>query len=294
MPESPNFLNAGGNDEKLSEKELNLSYWFLSHKALLKKILTVIIAGIGGIFLIYSLIGFIDWAFISGPGERANLNTILQIETNPAALQAIKAKDIIFGEPQIFASGAGRYDLIAEALNPNDKWRAEFDYQFVGEGLDGAPKKGFLLPGESKYIVELGVEKPFRPLNPRLQITNLKYRRIDPHAIPDYGKWRDERLNINISDKKLASASQDKKNISTLSFKAANNSAYSFWSAGFYGLLYRGEQLISINYLSAENFMSGETRDLQMQFYEGLPSITKYEVVPEVNIFDENIYMPQK
>ncbi|MFH1193869.1 MAG: hypothetical protein V1661_02650 [bacterium] len=288
-----NFLNAGG-DEKLSEKELGLSYWFLSHKGLLKNILTGIIAGIGGIFLIYSLIGFIDWAFISGPGERANLNTTLQIKTNPAALQAIKAKDIIFGEPQIFSSGVGRYDLMAEALNPNDKWRAEFNYQFVGEGLDGAPKKGFLLPGESKYIVELGVEKPFRPLNPRLEITNLKYRRIDPHLIPDYAKWRDERLNINISDKKLASATQDKKNISTLSFKAANNSAYSFWSVGFYGLLYRGEQLISINYLSAENFMAGETRDLQMQFYEGLPSITKYEVVPEVNIFDENVYMPQK
>jgi hypothetical protein len=289
----PNFLDPSG-DEKLSEKELGLSYWFLSHKGLLKNILTIIIAGIGGILLIYSLIGFVDWAFVSGPGERANLNTILQIKTNPAALQAIKASDISFGEPQIFSSGVGRYDLIAAALNPNAKWRADFDYQFVGEGLDAAPKKGFILPGESKYITLLGQEKPFRPLNPRLQITNLKYHRIDPHLISNYAKWRDERLNINISDKKLASASQDKKNISTLSFKAANNSAYSFWSVGFYGLLYRGDQLISINYLSAENFVAGETRDLQMQFYEGLPTITKYEIVPEINIFDENVYMPQK
>lgn len=291
MPDSPNFLNTGGKNEKLSEQELKLSYWFLSHKMLLKKILMGVIIGIGGIFWLYALVGLVDWAIVTGPKERANLKTILQIKTSPAALAEAAAKNIIFTDAEIFSSGVGRYDLVAKALNPNDKWWAEFDYQFMGEGLTDGVKKGFILPGESKYIVNLGVELPFRPRNARLAIQNLKYHRVNPHDIMDYGKWRDEHFNVSIGNKAFNSnLSQGNKNISTLSFTAKNNTAYSFWSVGFYGLLYRGEQLVSINYLAAENFTAGESRDLQMQFYEGLPSITKYDVVPEMNIFDASVY----
>ncbi|MFA5134012.1 MAG: hypothetical protein WC459_04385 [Patescibacteria group bacterium] len=289
-----NFLNPNNQGEKLSEQELTVSYWFLSHKELLRKILIGTIGGIAGIFLLYSLWGLIDWAFISGPKERANLKTILQIKVNPNALAGIAASNINFSEPEVFSSGVGRYDFVAKILNPNEKWWANFDYSFVGEGLSGEVKKGFVLPGETKYITELGVEKPFRPRNIRLVINNLKYHRINPHEISDYSKWRDEHLNIGISDKAFNSASVNKKDISTLSFKAANNTAYSLWSVGFYGILWRGDELVSINYLTAENFSAGETRDLQMQFYEGLPSITKYEVVPELNIFDENSFKSMK
>ena len=81
------------------------------------------------------------------------------------------------------------------------------------------------------------------------------------------------------------------KNISALTFTAENDSAYSFWDVGFYALLYKGSQLASINYLDAEKFKSGESRDLQIQFYEGLPTITKTEIIPEVNIFDQDAYM---
>jgi len=290
----PDLLQPSG-DEKLTEKELKISYWFLSHKILLRKILIGAIIGIGGIFWLYSGIGFIDWAFVSGPKERANLKTILQIKVSSGALQNISANDIAFGEAEIFSSGVGRYDMIAKANNSNDDWWAEFDYRFVGEGLDGGYKKGFILPDETKYITELGVEKAFRPRNIRLEINNLKYHRINPHDIPDYKIWREEHLNIEISDKAFdSSVVQNNKDISTLSFKATNKTAYAFWSIGFYALLYRGDQLISINYLAAENFAAGEDRDLQIQFYEGLPAITKYEVVPEVNVFDSEAYISQK
>lgn len=290
-----NLPNFAGGGEKFTEKELKLSYWFVTHQALLKKILTVAIAAAAGVLLIYSAAGFIDWAFITGPKERANFNTILQIKTNPAVLQAIAAKDISFTEAEIFSSGVGRYDLLAQVANSNDKWRAEFEYRFAGEGLDGDFKKGFILPGEKKFIVDLGVERAFRPRNIRLEIQNLKYHRIDPHTIPDYAKWRGEHFDMAITDKVLnANAIQNNKNIATLAFKATNDTAYNYWIVGFYALLYRGEQLVSVNYLSAENFMSGETRDLQMQFYEGLPTITKYEIVPEFNIFDDDAYISQK
>jgi len=279
----------------MTEGQLRASEWYLSHKLALKKTLMGAIIAVGAIFWIYSLYGFIDWKFVSGPKERANLKTILEIKTANEAIRAASAIPIAFGEPQIFAGGLGKYDLLVKAENQNSDWWIEFEYRFVGEGYEGSYKKGFILPSESKYITDLGVEKPFRPRNPRLEYKNLKYRRINKHIIPDYDKWESERLNFTISGKNFnANIIKDQKNISALSFKAANNTAYDFWSTGFHGQLYKGDQLVSVNYVTAENFKSGEMRDLQMQFYEGLPAITKYEVVPEVNIFDEDVYIGRK
>lgn len=287
----PDLLNPK-NDEKFSAQELKFSEWFLTHKILLRKILTGIIIGIAGMLWIYSLIGFVDWLLVTGPKERANLNTTLQIKLAPGVLPSIAAQNIVFTEAQIFSGGASRYDLFAQVTNPNlSKWWAEFEYRFSGEGLDGVLKKGFVLPGETKYIAALGVERPYYPRNVRLEVRNLKYHRVDPHKILDYAKWRGERLNMIIRDKVFnPAASSNGKNIASLKFTAANDTAYGYRSVGFYGSLYRGEQLVAINYLAAEDFAAGEARELQMQFSEGLPTITKYEIVPEVNIFDESAY----
>ncbi|MBU1180277.1 hypothetical protein KJ885_05005, partial [Patescibacteria group bacterium] len=276
---------AGG--DEFSEKQLKLGYWFITHKVLLRKILTGVLMGIAGIFWIYALVGFVDWAFVRGPKERENLKTTLQIITAPEALQAISAQDISFTEPVIFAGGIGQYDILVQAKNTNEKWWAEFKYRFVGEGLNGDWLKGFILPNETKYIANLGVQRAFRPRNVRFETDNFKYHRINPHEIADYAKWEAERLNIAISDKKFDPyAIRNKKNIASLTFKASNNSAYDFWSVGFYAFLYRGEQLVATNYISTTEFLSGEEKDLQMQFYEGLPTITKYEIIPDLNIFD--------
>lgn len=290
-----NLLDPMGGDEKLSEEGLKFGYWLVTHQILLKKILAGVLIAAAGVLWIYSAAGFIDWAFVSGPKERANLNTILQIKVSPEALRAIAARDISFTDAEIFSSGVGRYDLLAQVSNPNEKWWTEFEYRFAGEGLDDGWKKGFALPGDKKYIVDLGVERAFRPRNVRLEINNLKYHRIDPHAIPNYAVWRDEHFNMAITDKKFnPNAIHNNKSIGVLSFKATNNTAYGYWSVGFIATLYRGNQMVSINYLSANDMASGEARDLQMSFYEGLPTITKYEVVPEFNIFDESGYISQK
>jgi len=291
----PNLLDPSG-DEKFSEEQLKLGYWFVTHKILLRRILTGVIIGIAGVFWIYSAIGFIDWAFVSGPKERANLNSTLQVKLAPGALAAIAAQNITFTEAEVASAGIGRYDFLAQAANPNPaRWWAEFEYRFAGEGVDGSWKKGFILPGETKYVVDLGVERAFRPRNVRLEVQNLKYHRVDPHTIPDYAKWYGEHFNMAISNKIFNPKSvQNSGNIASLKFTATDNTAYGYKSVGFYGLLYRGEQLVSINYLAAENFTAGETRDLEMQFAEGLPSITKYDVVPEFNVFNESGYIELK
>ena len=259
---------AGGpRQDKLTDKTLKLGYWFITHQILLKKILTGIIIAIASVFWIYALVGFVDWAFIRGPKERENLNTILQIKTHSDAIQSIKGEPLSFGGVETFAGGIGKYDLFSQLSNSNKRWWAEFEYRFVGEGYTGNWKKGFILPSEKKYITDLGVERAFRPRNVRLETKSIKYQRIDAHKISDYSKWAKNRFNFKIADKKFdPNAIQNKKKIASLNFKVTNDTAYNYWSIGFYALLYRGEQLVAINYLSAEQLKSGKARDLQMFF----------------------------
>jgi hypothetical protein len=292
MSDSDNKFNA---DEEAIGRRIKMSEWYFDHKILLQRILIGVLIAISAVFWFYSSVAFIDWALISGPKERANLKTLTEISVSPEALNAIRAESIVFSEAQIFAGGVGQYDAIAKVQNPNQQWWEEFEYRFTGEGLTGQWRKGFALPQDDKYLVDLGLQLPFHPRNVYLQIRNLKYHRIDNHQIPNYEVWKKERLNLIFSEKNYdPNFLVGSKGASALTFKVLNDSAYNFWSVGFYALLYRGDQLASVNYTSLINFKSQETRDAQIGFYEGLPTITKFEVYPEVNIFDPAAFIPQK
>lgn len=273
----------------MTEKEIKFSEWYLSHKLLFKKILTGILIAISGGLLIFSAVLFIDWAFVTGPKERANLKTSSKVTISPEARESIKAENIIFGGAQTFAGGVGRYDVVAEIRNPNDLWWADLEYRFLGEGLSGQWRKAFVLPGDKKYLTELGLSLPFHPRNVYLETRNMRYHRIDNHEIPNFDQWRKDHGNIILTDKEF----KQEKSSGAISFKAKNDTAYNFWDTGFYALLYRGDQLASVNYTVISNFLSGETREVRMSFYEGLPTITKFEIITDLNIFDEKIYIPQ-
>jgi hypothetical protein len=290
----PDF-NSQFNDENSANRRIKISEWYFEHKILLKRIFIGFLIAVSAGFWFYSSVAMIDWAFVSGPSERANLKTLTEISVSPEALDAVRAESVIFGETQIFAGGVGQYDAISSVKNPNAKWWEEFEYRFTGDGLEGQWKKGFALPQDEKYLVDLGLQLPFHPRNVYLQTRNLKYHRINNHEIPNYDVWKKEQMNFILSDKNYnPNFLAGSKGASALTFKVLNDSAYNFWSVGFYALLYRGDQLASVNYANVTNFMSEETRDAQIGFYEGLPTITKFEIIPEVNIFDPAVYISQR
>jgi len=288
----PNVSKKSSDKEGELKASFKFSYWFFRNKPFLKKVFMGIVIIIVAAPWTYTLIWLLDWAIITGPKERANLNMILDIKVSQEAITNVSAVPLDFGEAEIFAGGIGQYDIFSQVKNQNAKWWVEFQYRFVGEGLESDWRNGFILPGETKYITNLGVERAFRPRNIRLETRDIKFHRIDNHVIPDYAKFKKERMDIPISDKNFdPRAIQNKKNIALLSFTAKNNTAYDYWLVGFYTYLYRGDQLVALNYIGVPELTSGEARDLEIYFYEGLPAISKYEIVPELNIFDEDGYI---
>lgn len=281
------------NFEKFSEQELKAASWYVSHKLLLKKILIGFLIAVSAGLLGYGLYGLVNYYFIEGPAFEANINALIGSGGGTPASSEPQSAQI--GSATILSPGQGKYDLVAKINNPNQDWRLEFDYHFVLDGKVLATKSGFILPGEEKFLIDLGVEAASKPRSAEAEIDNLRWQRIDLHEIPDYAAWRDERLNFVFEDVKFSPAVVSGKiTTSRASFTAKNMSAYGFWDVGFYILLYRGSSLAGITYVTLQEFASGQTRQVEVSWFEPLSSVTQVKIIPEVNIFDPQVYIPVK
>jgi len=288
---SNSFKIKSKEDKSLEMQRLNLSYWLVSNKHKFKQILTITLIVIAGIIWLYSLIMWVDYGFLSGKKQRNQFANWASQDISDEAKKSIRATEVAFGDVQIFSSGVGMFDIIAEVENLNADWLIELDYRFVADGFSGNEKSIFVLPNELKYLTDLGIDRPFRPVNPIVEVINIKYVKVDKHKIPDYASWSQGRLNIIIENQKFESTVVNKKQFSTLTFDVINRTPYSYWTVGFYILLYRADKLIAVNYITAEQMSTDEKRNIQVQFYEGLPTVNKVRVIPDVNIFDPGVYM---
>lgn len=278
----------------LTERQLKLAYWYVSHKLLLKRILIVFLFLLCITFWGYGIYGLVNYFFIEGPEFTKMQKEFVRPQI---AFEVFRVKN----QPQnfailgsyVFPSGKDKYVFAAKILNPNPNWWAEFKYKFTFDGEETSPKGGFILPGEEKFLSELAVESKKKPREPRLEIFQIKWQRLDRHKIPDYASWSTGRLNFEFTEVKfLPAVIRDRVPISKVTFSVANKTAYSFWDVGFYILLYRGTSLAGINYITLEQFLSGEKREVEVSWFEVMPTITRVQVLPEVNIFDPAVYMP--
>lgn len=276
-----------------SEGQLKFASWYVSHKLLLKKIFIGFLIGLNVIFWGYGLYGLVNHYFIEGPRLDQALRELGHSPDLAAIRARVEPQSLEIGTASILAAGKGEYDLSAKVSNQNPAWRAEFDYNFIADGQAFPVKHGFILPTEEKFLINLGVESPARIRSASIEISNLRWQRVDAHEISDYEAWSSERLNFVFENVKFSPAViTDGITVSRVTFNARNLTAYSFWDVGFYIFLYRGSSLLTINYITLEEFLSGQTRQVEVSWFEALPAVTQVKVVPEVNIFDPKIYMP--
>jgi len=284
-PQNPNNLN-------MSERQLGLAYWFVTHKILLKKIFIGAFIVFDAIFLFYGLYGFVDYFFIGGPREAQYLAQLPKNLVNLDAIYKERARNLeILGTYLIPSSG--KYDLAAKIRNPNGNWWASFDYYFMLEGRPTEIKQGFVLPGDEKFILSLANAVPGGGARTAsFFIDKIRWQKIDAHTIPNYEAWKKVNLNFLVSGIVFNGAVKtDSKVFSQADFKVKNLSANDFWQVDFIVILYRGPVLAGANFVRTERFNSSDERDLSLIWYESIPGVSKVEILPEVNVFDENNYI---
>jgi hypothetical protein len=273
------------------EKEFQAFYkrevWWLEHRAKLKKI------GLG-IFLFIDLVAFLfaGWKFldayaISFDAEKRSL--VALVVSGQAELRAFSQKTapapLALGAAGAVPSGDElNYDLYGTLTNPNSDWSATFHYAFKLKGGQTAEQSGFILPGEEKVLVAFKTTTA-RSAEVDLLLSEVEWRRLDPHVISDYESWAAEhRLTIS----EAAFSRQD--NAAVVSFVVKNQTAYSFWQPSFLVVLWRGGTVGGLIRLSTTEIASGQTKTLSARWFGAAPAVSKINVYPEINLLDPDAY----
>ncbi len=282
--------------EGITEKKLNIGLWYVERKRKLRLALIIFLVLLGSVSWAYTIYGFCYYLY---RGMEEDEKLAVQIAKIGAVgheyVSTVAPADLEFYPPQILKSGERKYDFFVQISNANKKHWAEFEYYFLADGRETARREGFILPEESKFLMDLGEEFNYKPANVQFKAVNLVWRKIDPHKISDWQEFKNSRLNIAVSDTEFiparASELSEKINLNNLKFNSANNTAYNYWDAGFIILLYGGSNIIGVNKYTLAEFMSGQNRRIELSWPGVLAQVSKASVIPEINIMDDNVYI---
>jgi hypothetical protein len=270
--------------QNFTDKELKLSYWYVTNKLLLRKIyinILVLVSFLLWFYIIWQLSFFgINYAI-----EHNNLRSL--VFGNNISLASIDAgvpRALQISNPVSFNSDNNRRDYYVEVSNGNSDWLATFDYGFQTSDGKLRIRKGFVFPAEQKYLMDLGIEGGIS----NLDITDIKWERIG-----NFQREHNNKYNFAIENEEfIAGAKPGDPN--RLIFDIKNNSAYGYWQVGLQSFLYNNNKIVAINYIVIDQFKSGETRRVELHFNTLLPRINSTKIIPDVNIFDDDNIMPQR
>ncbi|RJR31658.1 hypothetical protein C4569_01740 [Candidatus Parcubacteria bacterium] len=276
---------------QLSGWQLKLGYWYVSNKLRIKKIFIILLIVLDVLLLGISAIYAVVLLLIQAEPHSLMLKELNKDLVNYNFFhEKNKLQNIEQLALEVIRSSNGKYDLAAVIRNPNKEWQIEnFHYQFVSGADVISEGNSFILPGQEKYIAAFGVEKKFSPGDLMISVSDINWRRID-----DFQKISSEKMKFEFNDINFLPAgklsSSGRYNVSQSRFQVKNNSAYNFWLVGFYVVLYSGSNISGISFLNLEDFSSLETKSASVNWDYPLPTITKTEIVPEINILDQSVF----
>lgn len=279
-------------DEQLNNNQLEWSYWFVQNRLKLKNYLISFLVGIIVLSFLYTAWGLIKLYIIDYSSYRKmTLEAPLDYVNYAGVKNANSPVDPAVLDSVAIAQLDGKYDLATKLSNPNARWFVSFDYAFQAPGLTTMPKRGFLLPGEQKYFVNLGAQSQRAFNKATLTINNISWKRLS-----NFEAFKSERFNFKVTDLNFVSAGQSllslKAPISKTTFRLTNQSVYNFWRVPLIVVLYSGNRLAGINYVVLDNVTSGQTLPVEVNWFQSLGPISRSEVMPDLNILDSSVYMP--
>ncbi|KKR04531.1 MAG: hypothetical protein UT30_C0006G0025 [Candidatus Uhrbacteria bacterium GW2011_GWF2_39_13] len=289
-------MNEGGfllEEKKEDKRFFRLSFWWVEHRAVLKRLGYLFFILVDVFLLLFVFWHFLDaFAISSVKEERAVAQMVAYGQSDLNTYTRVhKAHDLIAGRPQVFSTGGGRYDLYTTLQNPNTDWWAEFTYSFTTNNEQTDSRQGFILPGEEKPVVILGIESITPLVSPSFSLETVRWHRVDHHLIADYQTWAKDRLAIIALDAQFSQETYtDGKTYGQTTFSLKNETAFSYYDLGLFVLLKRGSSVVGINRTTLSAIESGEKVNVTLNWFGTLPSVTQVEIIPELNVFDLDVY----
>ena len=280
--------------DNVSDKELEAGYWYVKHRVMLRRILIVVIGGLAGVLIFFGIRGLFVY-FVEELDSRSqiemllvhnNMNYKIMDQLNhPFPIDQVNVK--------MLESGPGRFNIIAEVVNPNTIWTIDsVEYYFTYGDRETEHKKAFILPGANKFLLEMNIEEKFRFSTPSLVLLpgTIVWRKVSNFTEKKERMLQFGYDNINVLTPKMAKVSSKIK-ISTIDFDINNLSPFNYWQPKFIILIYRGTSLVGVNQLELERLNTQERVSRSINVFQSLSLGTDVRIYADINILDPNVFM---
>lgn len=273
----------------LDEKWLKRATWWEKHGRQLKIAVFGLVVAVEAGLIFFSSYGWLDALWLSRRAD-AQLIKDLTVWSDVTELHtALAPKPLNIAAAVVLpgSASAGSFDALAKIENPNSEWAATIVYTFVHEGGETAPAATFVLNDDQRFVIGSGVAKS-TTLPPVLRLTDIKWQRlIDPEEAAAL------KPNFLVSDVTLEAPRRlGAGSVSQVGFTVTNESIYSFWSVGFTVILLQRDNPVAARFVTLDQVRSRKQRDVSLNIFSSLPTVTEVLVVPEVNILDASVFMP--
>ena len=282
-------------DGRFTPGELRLATWWVQNRLRLRRLGYGVLIAIAALLWLYVIWGLLDAYVISYPRESRYTRQVALNQQLLTALATDTPQNVSLTDVSVFQATGGRYDLAVDVTNPNPQWWAEFTYSFDLSGEQTPQREGYVLPGSSETLTELGyTPKSKGGTSATLVVQNVRWHRIDPSVVgASYTDFAAKRFNLsfeNVSyDTNITLGTQP---LGQSTFTLVNDSAYGFWNVDLIIRLYRGSTVVAISKLGITDVQPGEHRTINKVWTSILPGITKTEIIPQVDLLDPSVYLP--
>jgi hypothetical protein len=287
MPENKNTdkkdidLKNYDNFDGPSLKQLNFGLWLSEKRKDIRQLLIIILIVISLGLFSYSIYNYVIY-LQNNKEQPANIS----VPQSPRNM----VSNLKLGSVQVF-NNYSKTDLAVKLINPNDKFMATFEYCFTRGDKNIICDSEFVMPSGQKYVLALGQSLENSTENINFVISGISWKRIDSHEIPDWSNYYNNHLNFVVNDLKVSNITNNT-DIKILSFSIKNNTSYSYYEAPLNILFLNGEKLIGVNRYFLENFLSGQEKEIKINWKTKLFNINQTSVKPDINLLDSNVYMP--
>ncbi len=277
--------------QEFTAKELKWSFWYVRNKALLYRLTLILLVVINFGFLAFG--GWKWGVYLWGIPDSQNLERNLTDSVNYVGIHShFGAQAVQVLNTQVFSSGENKFNVVAELVNPNKQFLVKFNYYFIVNDKKTSAQAGFLLPGETRPVAELGLADGVGA-TPTIVLENIKYERINNRMTPDPMGWQAYRLNFQVSDFVfLKSLAQEGNNADAIQFKLTNGSPYSYVAPDFYVALLQNDQMVGILPLHLDSINSLETKNIDLRSLLPGLNVSAISVYPLINVYDSGVYVP--
>jgi hypothetical protein len=276
----------------LSEEQLKWGYWFVTHKIMLRRILSVVLI----VFSVATL-GYSGYRLVLDVADAQNrlnqLANLAQWQLNHQVTAAQAPRPLSFSNAQVIVT-QGKYDMIGTVVNPNQNFAARFTYRFTGGSFASDPLSEFILPGEQKLVAGLGIVSLTRPSNAALEIIGTTWVKIDRHAYADWTTFAAQHLNLPVSNILYTPSIElapDKPPIGKTSFTITNNTGYGYYGIRALVVMYRGAAIAAVGLTTFDSLRPNEAAAGEVTWYEDYGAVTSIKVFPEIDILNDASYI---